>query len=702
MTAVLPPDAPGADDELDALFSAHGPLARALPNYRCRVEQIEMSKAVLEAIRNSSTVVLEAGTGVGKTAAYLVPALLHGGKVIVSTGTKALQDQLFNRDLPHIQQALALPLKSALLKGRSNYLCWHHLARTNQDATLLGNTQEVRDLGQINRFIPITSTGDKAECASVPESASIWSRVTSTRENCLGSDCPDHHRCFVLQARREAQDADVVVVNHHLFFADLMLREEGVQELLPNAQTLIFDEAHQLPDTATLFFGHVVSSAQLADLLRDTRAIGMSMARDAADWQSLTAPVDKASKDLRLCFDAGPSKWAQPQLPDAHPVWAALNQLRDYLAVLRDALKDVQEHMASHQLEAARDIAALHRRSHDLLQSLHAWGQLTSPETPELCWMDVTQVGWLLHRTPISVAEIFRRQRLGMADQTDHTDDANTVPSAWDEDDDTEPPACPTSPRQQAWIFTSATLAVKQDFSLFQQALGLEDAQCQAWTSPYQYGEQAMLYVPQHLPPPQSAQFSQALIDAALPLIAANEGRAFLLCTSLRAVDQLSQRLKHAIDQRGLNLQVLTQGDAPRPMLLDDFRRIRRAVLVGSHSFWEGIDVKGDALSLVIIDKLPFAPPDDPILARRLELMTQQGGNPFMGYQVPQAIIALKQGAGRLIRSETDQGVLMIGDTRLIDKPYGRRIWQSLPPMRRSRLESDVLEFLEKIKPLVP
>lgn len=701
MTVALNNDAPRADDELDALFSAQGPLARALPNYRCRVEQIEMSKAVLQAIQSSSTVVLEAGTGVGKTAAYLVPALLHGGKVIVSTGTKALQDQLFNRDLPHVQQALALPLKSALLKGRSNYLCWHHLAKANQDATLLGNRQEVRDLGQINRFIPITSTGDKAECASVPESASIWARVTSTRENCLGSDCPDHHRCFVLQARREAQDADVVVVNHHLFFADLMLREEGVQELLPNAQTLIFDEAHQLPDTATLFFGHAISSAQLTDLLRDIRAIGMSMARDAADWQNLTTPVDKASKDLRLCFEAGASKWAQPQLPASHPLWAALNQLRDALAVLRDALKDVHEHMASHQLEAARDMAALYRRSHDLLQSLHAWGQSTSSDTPELCWMDVTQVGWLLHRTPISVAEIFRRQRLGMAAPPAQEDASDALVSAWEEDEpDTH--ALPVTPRQQAWIFTSATLAVKQDFSLFQQALGLEDAQCQAWTSPYQYGEQAMLYVPQHLPAPQSAQFSQALIDAALPLITTNEGRAFLLCTSLRAVDQLSQRLKHAIEQRGLNLQVLTQGDAPRPMLLDDFRRIRQAVLVGSHSFWEGIDVKGDALSLVIIDKLPFAPPDDPILARRLELMSQQGGNPFMDYQVPQAIIALKQGAGRLIRSEIDQGVLMIGDTRLIDKPYGRRIWQSLPPMRRSRQEADVLQFLEQIKPPAP
>jgi ATP-dependent DNA helicase DinG len=671
------------DIDLRELFASTGPLARALPGYRVRSEQIEMSQAILQAIAEQRSVVLEAGTGVGKTAAYLVPSMLAGGKVIISTGTKALQDQLFNRDLPNVRDALGLPIKAALLKGRSNYLCWHHLERTNQDATLLGSRQDVKDLGQINRFKTLTSTGDKAECATVPETAPIWMRVTSTRENCLGSDCSFYNDCFVLKARREAQDADVVVVNHHLFFADLMLREEGAPEMLPSAQTIIFDEAHQLPDTATMFFGDTLSSAQLMDLLRDVKAIGMSHARDACHWPDAIAPVDKALKDLRLCFDAGMSKWSQSQLPPSHPVWLAVDELRNTLRELRDLL-DAQR-------DRSADMAQLHRRADGLMQRLCLWGHPERADQPELCWLDVSQMGIALHRTPISVAEVFRRQRLGEA--LDDDEDA-----AWHEGmDDTPTPEQPQEMVRKTWVFTSATLAVKEDFKHFQEALGLQDAHCQAWSSPYDYPTQAMLYVPKDMPAPNAPQFTDAVVDAALPLIVANGGRAFLLCTSHRAVQRAAELLRQRIEAEGLGLSVLMQGDAPRPMLLDEFRRLRRAVLVGSHSFWEGIDVKGDALTLVIIDKLPFAPPDDPVLAKRLELLEQSGGNPFMQHQVPQAIIALKQGAGRLIRSETDHGVLMICDMRLIDKPYGRRIWQSLPPMRRSRVQAEAIEFLQSL-----
>jgi ATP-dependent DNA helicase DinG len=680
---------PRIHPSLAAIFAPGGPLSRALPSYRVRTEQIEMSQAILEAIRDGSSVVLEAGTGVGKTAAYLVPALLEGGKVIVSTGTKALQDQLFNRDLPHVRDALALPVKIALLKGRSNYLCWHHLERTNQDATLLGSRQEVKDLGQINRFIHLTPTGDKAECATVPETAPIWQRVTSTRENCLGSECSRYNDCFVLKARREAQDADIVVVNHHLFFADLMLREEGVPELLPNAQTIIFDEAHQLPDTATMFFGDTVSSAQLMDLLRDTKAIGLAHARDAVHWPDVIAPTDKALKDFRLCFDAGMSKWSQTQLPPTHALWTALEELRGTLRELRDVL--------AAQAERSPDLAQLHRRADGLMQRLCLWGHPERADQPELCWLDVSQLGVQLHRTPISVAEVFTRQRLGEAAGSDGDEHAWDEDAPHDEALDEHVHGAQDMPKK-TWVFTSATLAVKEDFKHFQQALGLSDARCQAWSSPYDYPKQAMLYVPKDLPAPNAPHFTDAVVDAALPLIVANEGRAFLLCTSHRAVQRAAERLRQRIDTEGLGLSVLMQGDAPRPMLLDDFRRLRRAVLVGAHSFWEGIDVKGDALTLVIIDKLPFAPPDDPVLAKRMELLEKEGGNPFMEHQVPQAIIALKQGAGRLIRSETDHGVLMICDTRLIDKPYGRRIWQSLPPMRRSRIQDEAIEFLHAIK----
>ncbi len=745
--------------DLPTLFSESGPLARAFEGYCVRQEQIEMAQAIQQAIREASTVVLEAGTGVGKTAAYLVPSLLEGGKVIVSTGTKALQDQLYYRDLPAVRDALAVPIKVALLKGRSNYLCWHHLERANQDATLLSSRQEVRDLGLINRFIHLTPTGDKAECDQVPEHASIWARVTSTRENCLGSECKHHADCFVVKARREAQDADVVVVNHHLFFADLMLREEGVPELLPNAQTIVFDEAHQLPDTATLFFGQTVSTAQLLDLLRDTLATGQSQARDAANWNDVLAPLDRATRDLRLCFGPHAQRLSQAQLGDAHLLFPALTELREALRAVREVL-DVAA-------DRSPDLAQLHRRADELLQRLCAWGAPESAHEPVLCWVDVSTHGVQLHRTPISVADVFRRQRLGL-DQDEGNDDgtgngqadaghpdaaidaldqadalASVAESAWDEpaadgeqadmlpeeddlqalmagaDDVVQPsrdqnPASPSrnplpngsgedEPRRsgaprKAWVFTSATLAVRNDFGHFTEALGLEDAQCQAWSSPYDYPNQAMLYVPHGLPQPNAPGHTDAVVDAALPLIRANKGRAFVLCTSLRAVARATERLREALAAGGDPYPVLQQGDAPRPTLLDEFRRAGNAVLVGSHSFWEGIDVKGDALTLVVIDKLPFAPPDDPVLAKRLELLQQQGGNPFMAHQVPQAIIALKQGAGRLIRSERDHGVLMICDTRLVDKPYGRRIWQSLPPMRRSRVQQEAVDFLLRLQ----
>ncbi|WP_290639244.1 ATP-dependent DNA helicase [Aquabacterium sp.] len=722
------------DMDLPTLFSESGPLARAFDGYRVRTEQIEMAQAIQEAIRQASTVVLEAGTGVGKTAAYLVPALLEGGKVIVSTGTKALQDQLYHRDLPAVRDALAVPIKTALLKGRSNYLCWHHLDRANQDATLLASKQEVRDLSAINRFIHLSPTGDKAECTQVPEHATIWARVTSTRENCLGSECKHYNDCFVIKARREAQDADVVVVNHHLFFADLMLREEGVPELLPNAQTIVFDEAHQLPDTATLFFGDSISTAQLLDLLRDTLATGQAQARDGANWNDVLSPLERCTRDLRLCFGPQMQRMAFAQLGDDHPLHAALLNLRETLMHVREVLDS--------QAERSPDLAQLHRRSDALMQRLCAWGAPERSSEPELCWVDVGTHGVQLHRTPISVADVFRRQRLGLGQDKiemapDEEPDEDDVEGAlarnaeleelpWDDDgpagDDEEDDlqslmagadnagapttnsgkanqaagSVPGVPRR-AWIFTSATLAVRKDFGHFTHALGLDDAACHSWSSPYDYANQAMLYVPQAMPQPSDPGHTDAVIDAALPLIRANRGRAFVLCTSLRAVAKATERLKKLFGESGDPFPVLQQGDAPRPTLLEDFRRAGNAVLVGSHSFWEGIDVKGDALTLVVIDKLPFAPPDDPVLAKRLELLSQQGGNPFMEHQVPQAIIALKQGAGRLIRGETDRGVLMICDTRLIDKPYGRRIWQSLPPMKRTRVENEVVAFLETL-----
>ena len=500
-------------DDIDALFAADGPLARAFEGYRVRQPQVEMARRVTQAIRERGTVVLEAGTGVGKTAAYLVPALLEGGKVIVSTGTKTLQDQLFHRDLPAVRAALAVPVSIALLKGRANYVCHHHLARAEQEA-MLASKQEVRDLRQVARFAELSKTGDKAECATVPETATIWQRVTSTRDNCLGGECPNFTDCFVLKARKQAQDADVVVVNHHLFFADLMLREEGVSSLLPSAQTVIFDEAHQLTDTATLFFGETVSSSQLLELCRDALAEGMTEARDAANWPLALAPLERTTRELRLCFGPQQQKFAAVQLPDPAAFATAL-------AKLRDALSEVSELLGS-QAERGPGLAQLHRRANELEQRLARWNAPERDDEPELCWVDVMASSIQLHRTPISVAELFRRQRLGHEgdepddDQDEIGDDASLAAGDLDAEPDESSPDDDRPAPKQAWIFTSATLAVKQNFSHFTRDLGLDDAACHAWASPFDYPQQSLLYVPDGIPEPSHPGHTDAVVDAAL------------------------------------------------------------------------------------------------------------------------------------------------------------------------------------------
>ncbi len=653
-------------DDIERWFDAQGPLSRAFPHYRPRAAQTQMAQAVSRAITLRAGVVLEAGTGVGKTAAYLVPAMLHGGKVIVSTGTKTLQDQLYHRDIPALRDALALPVRVALLKGRANYVCHHHLQRA-QTQGLLHSPQEVRDLRQVVQFAALDASGDRSRCSTVAEHASIWPKVTSTRDNCLGAQCGFFSQCFVLRARREAQDADVVVVNHHLFFADVMLREEGVSELLPQAQTVIFDEAHQLPHIAPLFFSQTVSSAQVIDWCRDVLAEGLSSARDAASWPQAIAPLERACRDARLAFAPLPQKVAAERLGAEHPLWAALRELRSQLDSLC-ALLDTQR-------ARSPALAQLHHRGAELARALRSWQdeQASSPapaDEDHLHWVEVSRhhVAWL--RTPLNVAAMFRRQRLGTAEQ-------------------------PAAPR--AWVFTSATLSVKGDFSHFVGELGLDDCAQRSWPSPFDYPELAVLYVPPDLPEPAAADHTQALVQAALPLIRAARGRTFFLCTTHRALERTGQLLRQAFADGNDGLAVLQQNDAPRGELLRRFRDQPRSVLVGSHSFWEGVDVQGQGLSLVIIDKLPFAPPDDPLVAKRLERMARHDEQPFMRYQVPQAAIALKQGAGRLIRSETDRGVLMIGDVRLVRKPYGRRIWQSLPPMRRTQDEGEALVHLRSI-----
>jgi ATP-dependent DNA helicase DinG len=671
LTAPTPNRPSGTHDlELDKLFGPNGPLGGAVGGYRPRHAQTEMAKAIANAIATQSTLIAEAGTGTGKTFAYLVPALLWGGKTIVSTGTKNLQDQLYLRDIPTVRRALNVPVSVALLKGRSNYVCHFHLERTLQNGRMTSR-DDVGNLREISRFMKTTSSGDKAELAAVPETALIWNLVTSTRDTCLGSECQYYQDCFVMKARKEAQQADVVVVNHHLFFADVALKDTGVAELLPSANTIIFDEAHQLPETATLFFGDTISTSQVMELCRDVLAEGLTHARDGADWGKLVSGVERAARDLRLAFPQDVVRLAVAQIAPSSPFFPALE-------TLKNALHEMVAVLAT-QAQRAETIEQCRVRVNDIEGQLAAWNSAgaaalrsaaagaevddaTADGGDQVLWVEAFSSSLQLHQTPLSIAPIFNKQREGAA---------------------------------RAWIFTSATLAVKNDFSHYNAQMGLWNETAVSWSSPFDYDKQGLLYVPADLPAPNSPEYTDAVVDAALPVIIASGGRAFLLCTTNRAVARAAQRLRDEFARRQLPFPLMVQGEAGRTELLDRFRAAGNAVLIGSQSFWEGVDVRGDALSVVVIDKLPFSPPDDPVLAARLDALEKKGLNGFMQHQLPAAIINLKQGAGRLIRDETDRGVLMLCDPRLISKPYGKRIWQSLPPFRRTRDLAAVVEFLK-------
>lgn len=631
-------------------------MGKSVAGYHPRQSQIEMAKAVARAISEQKVLIAEAGTGTGKTFAYLAPALLWGGKVIVSTGTKNLQDQLFLRDIPTVRKALNAPVSVALLKGRANYLCHFHLERTLQNGRLTSR-EDVGYLREISRFSKTTPTGDKSELSRVPETAPVWNLVTSTRDTCLGAECPNYQDCFVMKARKEAQQADVVVVNHHLFFADVALKDTGVAELLPSANTIIFDEAHQLPETASLFFGETVSTAQIIDLCRDVTAEGLVHARDGADWAAVTGRVERAARDLRLAFPEDMVRLAVAQIASSSAFFGRLQTLKEEIRNMIATLDT--------QSERAETIEQCRVRAVEVAMRLDAWNGKPEKEegTERVQWVESFASSLQLHRTPLSIAPIFAKQREG-------------------------------SPR--AWIFASATLAVKNDFGHYASQMGLSGEPAHSWPSPFDYGTQGLLYVPNGLPQPQSFDYTDAVVDAALPVIEAAGGRAFLLCTTNRAVNRAAERLRDEFAKRGLPFPLFVQGTAGRTELLERFRAAGNGVLVGSHSFWEGVDVRGKALSVVIIDKLPFAPPDDPVLAARIEVMEKKGLNGFLHHQLPEAIISLKQGAGRLIRDESDRGVLMICDPRLISKPYGRRIWQSLPPFRRTRELAEAIAFLNE------
>jgi ATP-dependent DNA helicase DinG len=655
------------------VFTPEGPLARLVPTFRPRAQQTEMATRIADAIKADRACLVEAGTGTGKTYAYLVPAMLSGGKVILSTGTKTLQDQLFERDIPTVREALGVPIRVALLKGRSNYVCMHHLERAHSEGRFL-QKEDARHIQNILRFSKMTKRGDKAECAEVPETAAVWQMATSTKDNCLGSECDRYEECFVVKARREALEADLVVVNHHLFFADVALKEEGMAELLPNCNTVIFDEAHQLPETAGIFFGQRFSTTQVLDLAQDVRLSALAEARDCLDLPVQSAALDKAARDFRLTLGNDTLRQPASQMLRHAEFLKGLDALATRIDLMTELL----------QTQAGRspDLERAWQRCTTLGQDLARWkrgalgqplagGERPSTPAPDendgavpgdyVYWVETLGHGLHLHATPLSVAEPFTKL---MA----------------------------SSPR--SWIFTSATLAVQGDFGHYQEAMGLHDIPSYHWDSPFDYGQQAMLCCPTELPDPNSADYTDRLVDSVLPLIQAAEGRTFFLCTSLRAMQRVRSQLEIRLAFHQPEINILCQGDAAKHELLRRFRESGHAVLVGSQSFWEGVDVPGDALSLVIIDKLPFAAPDDPVLSARIDALNRQGKNAFMHYQLPHAVINVKQGAGRLIRSERDQGVLVIGDPRLVTKAYGKKVWRSLPPMARTRDIAEAERFL--------
>ncbi len=652
-------------ERLAQAFEANGELAREIPGFSVREGQRALAHRIGQAIAAGEALIAEAGTGTGKTFAYLVPALLSGGPVVISTGTRNLQDQLFHRDLPRVRAALGVNLRVALLKGRANYVCRHHLRRNLQEGRF-DRREDIAVLHRIDRFASVSVSGDRSEAPGIAEDHPVWAKAVSSRENCLGQDCADFAECFVFKARQAAQQADVLVVNHHLFCADLALRDEGVADLLPSARAVVFDEAHQLPDVATQFFGSTVSSRQLIELARDILRVGHADARDSADWMEHSRRLELAVRDWRAAADR----------PGRHEAQSLVRQsmLTQALGQLQTCLVDVHA-VLSRAAERSRDLARLAQRVETLNDFLGRWLEglyklavpargLNSDEAPhEILWAEHHTAGVALHSSPLSVAEPFQRH------QQAHS---------------------------TSWIFVSATLSVDGSFEHFKRSLGLEQASAQQWESPFNYEQQSALWLATECGDPAASGFGHRIAEVIWPLLRQNGGRAFLLCTSLRMVTELATQIaEYAHREPQWSLEILVQGQGSRSELLERFRAARAPVLIGSASFWEGVDVVGDQLSMVVIDKLPFAPPDDPLLKARIEACRRTGEDAFGLIQLPAAAMALKQGAGRLIRSETDRGLLIICDARLRTRGYGRKLLRSLPPFAMLDSQNQALAWLE-------
>jgi len=640
------------------LLNESGPLRRAIPGFAPRLQQQEMAQEIADAIKFGDVLVAEAGTGTGKTVAYLVPALLSGKKVIISTGTKNLQDQLYFRDLPQVRDALGVSASTALLKGRANYACLYRFDSFLSEGRM--DKQQVNHARVIESWLQHSKSGDIAECSDVDESARIWSHATSTTENCLGNECPRIGDCYVAKARKRAQEADILVINHHLFFADLALRDEGFGEILPGAEVFIFDEAHQLADIATQFFGLSLSSRQLHELAKD--ALGeMLRDADAVDIQVITTQLEHASNEFRLLLGTSDRRAPWNELQHDRSLIKGLSGLRDALQNLERVLKQnadrsggIEKCWQRSRLQISRLEVFL-----DDENTLAAPNHFDDNSDPYVRWFETRQRGYILHMSPTSIAKTFHQF---------------------------------VAEREAAWVFTSATLAVGENFEHFTTNLGIEHAHTRKWQSPFDYATQCLLYLPDGLPLPNAPGYTQSVINSAVPVINACRGRTFVLVTSYRALEQVAFQL-----EAELEYPILVQGRSSRTELLNQFRTLGNAVLVGTSSFWEGVDVKGSALSCVIIDKLPFASPDDPMLQARIDILKQQGRNAFFDYQVPEAVITLKQGVGRLIRDVDDHGVLMLCDPRILGKSYGKIFLRNLPKIPITRRLTDIENFFDAL-----
>ena len=654
---------------VEEVFSEHGLLSQHDPHFRPRAGQTKMALAVARCIEDGSTLVVEAGTGVGKTYAYLVPALQSGERVVLSTATKALQDQLFGRDLPRLVQTLGLPVRMALLKGRSSYLCLHRLeiARQDVDSSERGL---YATLAKVEQWSKVTRNGDLAELIGLDERSPAIPLITSNRENCLATQCPQFRSCHVNLARREAMAADVVVINHHLFFADLSVRDSGMAELLPTTRVVIFDEAHQLNEIGVQFLGTQLTTGQILDLARDSMAAGLQFARGLNDWSALASGLERASRELRL--SAGKHwmgtklRWTelQPEGLNERCWVSALESVGQVCQELLEALKKVSE--------LAPDFVRLYERVLILNERVLRFGQACPGESVR--WLEVgTQLR--LVESPLDIAESVQNKMLKLGN--------------------------PEFENKKSWIFTSATMGHDDRLTWFTEPCGLGHAALLRVDSPFDYKNQASIYIPKSLPKPNDPAHSSKVADMVAEAVDVLNGRTLVLTTTLRALRAIGEQLQQKFQNR-LDIEVLIQGNQPKRELLARFREgasqgRAACVLVASASFWEGIDVPGDALALVIIDKLPFPPPNDPLVEARSKRLETQGRSPFNDYFIPEASVSLKQGAGRLIRRESDVGLLVICDTRLIQMGYGRRILAALPPMHRLENQDDFAEALKRL-----